>query len=65
VVRDPRRHGWRHPQRLVNPTEVVVHEVQRDGSAVILDLLGEGVGQAGEPTHGHPHGQVLALDVAG
>ena len=33
--------------------------------AVHLDLLAEAVGQAGEPAHVHPHGEVLPLDVAG
>jgi hypothetical protein len=49
----------------MDAAEVVVHEVQRDGGAVVLDLLGEGVGQAGESAHRHAHGQVLAPDVAG
>lgn len=47
----------------MNPAEVVVHEVQRDSRYVVLHLLGEGVGQPGEPTHGHPHSEVLALHV--
>jgi hypothetical protein len=29
--------------------EGVEHDVQRDRVTVVLDLLGEGVGQAGEP----------------
>ena len=40
-------------------------EVQGDGRRVVLDLLAEGIGQAGEPAHSHPHREVLALDVAG
>ena len=43
--------------------EVVVHEVQRDGVRVVLDLLAKAIGQAREAPHGHPHRQVLALDV--
>ncbi len=46
-------------QRLVWAGEVVVHVVQRDGVSEVLDLLGEPVGQAGEPAHPHPHGEVL------
>lgn len=45
--------------------EVVPHIMKRDGCFVVLDFLGEPVGQAGEPAHGHPHGEILALDVAG
>jgi hypothetical protein len=47
----------------MGPAEVVVHEVQRDRIDVILCLLGEGVGQAGEAAHSHAHGQVLPLDM--
>ncbi len=31
--------------------EVVVHEVQRDGVCMVLDLLAEGIRQSGEPPH--------------
>lgn len=34
-----------------------------NGVQVVLQLLGEGVGQAREPAHSHAHGQVLPLDV--
>ena len=44
--------------------EVVVHVVERDGRFVVLDLLGETVGQPREPAHTHPHGEVLPLHVA-
>ncbi len=47
----------------MRPTEVVVREMDRHGCGMVLDLLREGVGQASEPTHAHPHGEVLALDV--
>jgi hypothetical protein len=49
----------------VNPAEVVVHVVKGDRGNVILDLLGERIGQAGEAAHLHPHREILALDVAG
>ncbi len=45
--------------------EIIIHEVDRYGMGVVLDLLLEGFGQPGEPAHVHPHGQVLALNVAG
>src|SRR3546814_957744 len=46
---------------LVLTAEVVMDEVQRQHVEVVLQLLAESVGQAGEPTHTHPHGEVLAL----
>ena len=48
-------------QGLVNPAEVVVHEVKRNGGGVVLDLLGKPIRQARKPAHVHPHGEVLAL----
>ena len=39
--------------------------MERESRDVVLDLLGEGVCQAGESAHGHPHGEVLPLDIAG
>lgn len=52
-------------ERLMNLAEVVIHEMERNGMSVILDLLAEGVRQPSEAAHVHPHGQVLALDVTG
>jgi hypothetical protein len=43
AVRDPGRHGGRHPERLVHAAEVVVHKVQRDGVLQVDGLLAEGV----------------------
>ena len=64
VIRNPCLHRRCDPQRLVNPAEVVVHEVEGDRRDVVLQLLAEGVGQAREPPHAHPHGEVLPLHVA-
>lgn len=36
-------HRWRHPELLMNPPEVVIHEVQADGVRQVFDLLGKGV----------------------
>ena len=44
--------------------KVVVHEVQRHAVRVVRDLLAECIGQPSEPADRHPHGQVVALDVA-
>jgi hypothetical protein len=53
------------PEAHMRPAEVVVHEVDRHGGSQVLDLLGEGVRQAGEPPHAHADGQVLPLNVTG
>ena len=60
-----RFHSRSNPQRLVNPREIVVHEVERHRRLVVVHLLGEPVGQPREAPHAHPHGEVQALDVAG
>lgn len=65
VIRDARFHCWRNAQGLVDATEIVVHEPKRDRCRVILYLLGERVGQAGEPANAHSHAKVLALYIAG
>ena len=46
MVRDAGFHRWRDAQGLVNPAEVVVHEVERDSVCVVLNFLRERVGQA-------------------
>ncbi len=47
----------------MNPAEVVVGEMQRQGSLEVRQLLAEGVRQPDEPPALHPDGQVLSLDV--
>ena len=47
----------------MDANEVVDHEVQGEHGDVVLDLLGEGVGEPGEPPVPHPNRQVLTLDV--
>ena len=61
MVRYARRHRWRDAQRLMDAGEVVEHVVQSDRMLMVLELLGEAVGQPGEPAHSHPHGQVLTV----
>ena len=36
-------HRWRDAQRLVDPPEVVIHEVKRHGGGVVLHLVGDNV----------------------
>ena len=53
----------RRSEAHVGPREVVLHEVEGHSSGQVLDLAAERIGEPGEPSHAHPHGQVLALDV--
>ena len=61
----PSLHSRGDSQGLVYPAEIVMHEVQGDGVLVVLQLLGEGIGQPGKPAAAHAQGEVLALNVAG
>jgi len=45
--------------------EVPIHEMNRYGVSVIVDLLRETIGEASKATHVHPHGEILPLYVAG
>jgi hypothetical protein len=38
----------------MDPAEIVMRNVQRDRRKVIIKLLREGIGQAGEPALAHP-----------
>jgi hypothetical protein len=40
MIGNPRSHCWRHAQRLVNASEVVVHEVKDHRGFVILNIPG-------------------------
>ena len=42
-------------EALMDAHEVVVHVVKRNRVHVVLDLLGESVGQLSEPSHDHAH----------
>jgi hypothetical protein len=48
----------------MNASEIVVHVMQRNRISVVLDFFRKSVCQSGEPTHAHPHREVLTLDVA-
>ena len=41
MIRKARSHCRRNPQRLVYPSKIVVHEVNRNHRGMILDFLGE------------------------
>ncbi len=65
MIAKPCFHRRRHAQTLVNPAEVVVHVMERNGVLQILDLFGERISQSSKPAHTHSHRQILALCVAG
>ena len=58
-------HRRSHPKGLMHAPEVVPHVEQRNHVHVVLNLLGERIGQTSESAHLHPHCEVLALDEAG
>ena len=76
LLREP-RHRWTthadctsfhrrsNAQGLVNPCEVIVHVKQRNHGDVVVQLLTEGVRQASEPAHVHPHIKILPLHITG
>jgi hypothetical protein len=47
----------------MNPAEIVLGKMQRQGRLEVRQLLAERIGQAGEPPAHHANGQVLPLDV--
>src|ERR1035438_3508433 len=61
MIADASFHGRGNAQRLMNPDVVVMENVKRNHRDVVLNLFAERIGQAGEPTHLHPHGQILPL----
>lgn len=64
MVRDSCLHRRSAPDGAVNPDKIIVCEVERYRSLQILQLLAEGTGKPGEPSHAHPHSKVLALHKA-
>ncbi len=49
----------------MDAAEIVEHGVERNHVHVIFKLLRKRIGEPGEATHVHTHGEVLALDMAG
>ncbi len=64
-VRYPRRHGRGHLKALVKADKVVVDEVKRQSMSMVIQFLGEIIGQPGKASHRHPHGQVMVLHMGG
>jgi hypothetical protein len=49
----------------MDPHEIVMREMQRNGCLQVFKLLAESVGQTGKAPHAHTHGQVLPLNQTG
>ena len=65
VIGDTRFHCGCDAQGLVNPAEVVVHEVNRGGVFMVFQLLAESVGQSCEAAVAHAQREILPLYMAG
>ena len=65
MIGDAERHGRGHAQRLMHTAEIVVHDIERDGGAVIDEILAETVRQSREPALAHAKRQILPFDIAG
>jgi hypothetical protein len=44
--------------------EVVPHEIEGEGMAVVFELFGESVRQPGKPAEAYPCREVMPLDIA-
>ena len=63
MVCNPGRRRRGHPERPVDPHEVVPREVEAQRGPEVLPPLAEGVRQPGKPSNLHPHREVLPLNV--
>lgn len=63
AVRNAKRHGWRAAEALMHAAEIVVHDVERHGSAVMVDALAEPVAEARKPLGAHADREVRPLDI--
>ena len=63
MIGDAKLHRGRDPQGFVDAAEVVVGDIEGDGSRMVFELLAKGIGQTREPALLHPKGEVLAFDV--
>ena len=65
MVGDTGFHRGRNAQGLVNPAEVVMHEMNRGGVLVVLQLLAECVGETRKSSVAHAEGEVLPFNMTG
>lgn len=49
--------------RLVDAVEIVPDDIERHHAHVVLEFLGERIGELCEPMEVYPHGENLPLDV--
>lgn len=61
MISDASGHCGCDSQRLVDFSEIVVHEVKGDHMAVIFQLFAETIGKPRKSPHRHAHCEVLAL----
>lgn len=64
MIRDPELHRGRNPQGFMDAAKIVVCDVQRHRSRMVLKFLAESIGEPGEAALLHAEGQVLPLDMA-
>src|ERR1700723_970717 len=62
MIRKTRFHCRSDRQRLMDTTEIVIGEPERDSSRMILTFLGKAVCKARETADTHPHRKVLPLN---
>ena len=55
MIRNPRLHGWRDAESLMDSSEIVKHEIEGKCVDMILNLLGVGIRQSCETTHIHAY----------
>jgi hypothetical protein len=49
----PRLHSWRDAESLMDSSEIVKHEIQREGMDMVLNFLGMRIRQLSESAHVH------------
>jgi hypothetical protein len=49
MICDPKRHCWRHAQRLVRAAQIVERDVEADGRKVASQLLGKAIAKPRKP----------------
>jgi hypothetical protein len=65
MISDTSFHGRGYPQGLMDAAKIVMHGIEGDCMAQVIDFLAKTVCQASESAHRHPHGEILAFDLTG
>ena len=53
MIGNPRLHGWRDAESLMDSRKIVKHEIERECVDMILNLFGMRIGQTGKSSHAH------------